>query len=40
MDVGNLYGDTYAVWTSGNAFGWSAYSGRYAALEALKDMKK
>ncbi len=40
VDVGNLYGDTYAVWTSGNAFGWSAYSGRYAALEALKDMKK
>lgn len=39
VDVGGLYGDTYPVWTSGNAFGWSAYSGRYSALQALADMK-
>ena len=39
VDVGNLYGDTYGVWTSGHAFGWSAYSGRHAALSAVEDLK-
>lgn len=38
VDVGGLYGDTYGVWTSGHAFGWSSYSGRHAALQALKDI--
>lgn len=39
VDVGGLYGDTYGVWTSGHAFGWSAFSGRHAALEAVKGLK-
>jgi fumarate reductase flavoprotein subunit len=38
VDVGNLHGDTYGVWTSGHAFGWSSYSGRHAALQALEDI--
>lgn len=37
VDVGGLYGDTYGVWTSGHAFGWSSFSGRNVALQALKD---
>lgn len=40
VDAGGLWGDTYGVWTSGHAFGWSAYSGRHAALQALDDMHK
>ena len=39
VDAGGLYGDTYPVWTSGHAFGWSSYSGRHAALQALQDKK-
>ncbi len=39
MDVGGLYGDTYALWASGNAFGFSTYSGRMAAINALNDMQ-
>lgn len=39
VDVGNLYGDTYGVWTSGHAFGWSAYSGRHSALSAIEELK-
>ncbi|MDO5530776.1 FAD-dependent oxidoreductase [Sutterella sp.] len=40
VDVGPLYGDTYAVWTSGHSFGWSSWSGRHAALSAVADMAK
>ncbi len=40
MDVGGLYGDTYALWASGNAFGFSTYSGRMSALNAIEDLKK
>lgn len=36
VDIGGLYGDTYTLWASGHAYGWSVYSGRTAAASALK----
>lgn len=38
-DVGGLYSDTYTLWASGHAYGFAAYSGRMAALNALKTFK-
>lgn len=38
-DVGGMHGDTYTLWASGNAFGFATYSGRMAAVNALKEMK-
>ena len=39
MDAGGMYGDSYPVWFSGNAFGFSSWSGRHAALQAIEDEK-
>jgi fumarate reductase flavoprotein subunit len=36
VDIGGLYSDTYTLWASGHAYGWSVYSGRMAAASALK----
>ncbi|WP_168206036.1 FAD-dependent oxidoreductase [Geobacter sp. FeAm09] len=33
-DVGGLYGDTYATWTSGMMFQWAAQSGKIAGEQA------
>ena len=33
-DVGGLFGDTYATWTSGMMFQWSAQSGKIAGEKA------
>jgi len=38
-DIGGLYGDTYTLWASGHAYGWAVYSGRMAAVNALKTFK-
>ena len=38
-DAGGMYGDSYPVWFSGNAFGFSSWSGRHAALQAIEDEK-
>ena len=39
-EVGNVYGDTYTTWTSGHLFGFSAWSGKVAAENAVKSLKK
>ena len=39
MDAAGLYGDSYPVWFSGNAFGFSSWSGRHAVLQAIEDEK-
>ncbi len=39
MDAAGLYGDTYPVVFSGNAFGFSSWSGRHAVLQAIEDEK-
>ena len=39
MDAAGMYGDTYPVWFSGNGFGFSSWSGRHAALQAIEDEK-
>jgi fumarate reductase flavoprotein subunit len=39
MDVSGIYGDTYPVFTSGNAFGFSSWSGHAAVDQAVKDLK-
>jgi len=36
VDIGGLYSDTYTLWATGHAYGWSVYSGRMAAASALK----
>jgi len=39
-EVGNVYGDTYTTWTSGHLFGFAAWSGKTAAENAVKSLKK
>ncbi|MDL2060187.1 FAD-dependent oxidoreductase [Mesosutterella sp. AGMB02718] len=39
MDASGTYGDTYPVFTSGNAFGFSSWSGHAAVTQAIKDLK-
>ena len=39
LDVSNMVGPTYPDFFSGHAFGFAAYSGRHAAINAAKDMK-
>ncbi len=36
LEVSKMAGHTYTTWTSGYAFGFACYSGRYAGLEAAK----
>lgn len=36
VSVGSLGPGNHAVWTTGNALGWSVYSGRMAATEAVR----
>jgi fumarate reductase flavoprotein subunit len=38
-DVGGLWGDTYAVWTSGAMMGWASTSGRLAGAHAAAFVK-
>ena len=38
--IGGVADGTFTIWTDTNAFGWSVYSGRKAALEALKGAKE
>lgn len=37
-EVSRMIGHTYTTWTSGYAFGFSCYSGRHAALNAVEKM--
>jgi fumarate reductase flavoprotein subunit len=39
-DVGGLFGDTYATWTSGMMFQWSAQSGKIAGEKAAAYSRK
>ena len=36
VSVGSLGPGNHAVWTTGNSLGWSVYSGRRAATEAVR----
>ena len=38
LEVSRMIGHTYTTWTSGYAFGFSCYSGRHAALNAVEKM--
>ena len=38
LEVSRMIGHTYSTWTSGYAFGFSCYSGRHAALNAVEKM--
>lgn len=40
LDVSNMIGHTYTTWSSGYAFGFAAYSGRHAAINAAKAIGK
>ncbi len=40
LEVSDMVGPTYTTWSSGHAFGFAAYSGRHAAINATKDLKK
>lgn len=39
LEVSNMVGPTYPDFFSGHAFGFASYSGRYAAINAVKEMK-
>lgn len=39
LEVSNMVGPTYPDFFSGHAFGFAAYSGRHAAINAVKEMK-
>jgi len=39
VDCGNIDGHNYSGWFSGHAFGFSAFSGRWAGFNAAKDVK-
>lgn len=39
LEVSKMVGHTYTTWTSGWAFGFAAYSGRHAALNAVEAIK-
>ncbi|ABV37338.1 putative flavoprotein subunit of a reductase [Shewanella sediminis HAW-EB3] len=39
LEVGGLYGDTYTLWASGHAYGFSIHSGRTAGASILKAIK-
>lgn len=38
LEVSRMIGHTYTTWTSGYAFGFSCYSDRHAALNAVEKM--
>ncbi len=40
LEVSGMVGHTYSTWSSGHAFGFAAYSGRHAALNAAKAIGK
>ncbi len=39
LEVSNMVGPTYPDFFSGHAFGFASYSGRHAAINAVKEMK-
>ena len=39
LEVSKVVGHTYTTWTSGYAFGFAAYSGRHAGLNAAEAIK-
>lgn len=40
LDVSDMVAPSYTTWDSGHAFGFASYSGRHAAINATKDLKK
>lgn len=39
LEVSDMVGPTYSTWSSGHAFGFASYSGRHAALNAVKEIQ-